>query len=613
MRTAKLSGLVNRFGHDTPRDPPTVTDADLLERFVAAHDEPAFAELVRRYGPLVFAVCRRVAGDHHLAEDAFQAVFVVLATKAATVRPTALPGWFHRVACNTALRARTMNDRRRRRETPTGHAPEPATAAPESADDLPAIIDEEIARLPDALRAAVVLCELEGCPRKAAAERLGVPEGTVSSRLAAARRALAARLRKRGVALGAAALAAALARQTTAGVPANLTRRTVAAATSPAPAASAVAVLSNGVLRLMFAQKLKVAVPVVALALGALAFALAGSPPPEAPAPKSPAVAFRVPPEVAPPPRFAARRPPKGPNRILLRRDNGLFWLDPDGKNEKELHGKKSDFQVSGAQLSPDGTRYAARVHKRQNPDDEPTASLYVRALDEKEPGTDLGTAPDLYVWSRDGTEIACTEIAEETPERSSDAAHYILNVRTKEKTPLKIPSDHLITGWSPDGKLFLTLQMNDKPAPFARLCLMNRDGSEHKVLTHEKRYTICGRLSPDGTHALCADMPLPTPEKGKKAPRLDLSVIDVTTGKTTEVRDVPLNADLLDFCWSPDGKQIAYMWRQRREGQNKEEVFKLETESHLIVCDPDGRNQKTVLSAKGTGYGVTLSELDWR
>src|SRR5882724_7875015 len=95
---AKLSELVNRFGPD-PTDESLTDDGELLARFVAARSEAAFAELVRRYGPLVFAVCRRVVCDRHLAEDAFQAVFIVLATKAASVRPaSALPAWLHTVA-----------------------------------------------------------------------------------------------------------------------------------------------------------------------------------------------------------------------------------------------------------------------------------------------------------------------------------------------------------------------------------------------------------------------------------------------------------------------------------------------------------------------------------
>ncbi|MBY0459842.1 MAG: sigma-70 family RNA polymerase sigma factor, partial [Gemmataceae bacterium] len=226
MPAAKLSGLVHRLG-GSPDD--ASADGELLRRFVAARDEDAFGELVRRYAPLVFAACRRVTGDHHLAEDAFQAVFVVLAAKAREVRADALPAFLHAVATRTALRARTMSDRRRQREQPVGTPPDAESPTPDAAEaaDLAQVVDEEVAGLPEGLRSAVVLCELEGHSRKDAAARLGVPEGTVSSRLASARKRLAERLRVRGVALGAAALSLALGARATARVPADLTARAV--------------------------------------------------------------------------------------------------------------------------------------------------------------------------------------------------------------------------------------------------------------------------------------------------------------------------------------------------------------------------------------------------
>jgi RNA polymerase sigma factor (sigma-70 family) len=280
MATAKLSDLVSRLERHLPAPAEADTpDADLLARFLAARDEQAFAIIVRRHGPTVFGVCRRVTGDHHLAEDAFQAVFVVLAAKAASVRPrSALAAWLYGVAYRTALRARTMSDRRRRhlaRSQETGDRGQnsDSSLSPDScllATELAAILDEEIARLPEHLRLAVVLCELEGHARKDAAARLGVPEGTLSSRLAAARKALAARLRKRGVALSAAGLSAALGQLASAGVPANLAERAVAAALTPGALPAPVAALSHGVLRVMFAQKLKTVS--AALALTAVLF-----------------------------------------------------------------------------------------------------------------------------------------------------------------------------------------------------------------------------------------------------------------------------------------------------------------------------------------------------
>ena len=161
MPTAKLNGLVSQLGRSAPDGVQAAGDGELLNRFIASRDEAAFAELVRRHGRLVFGVCRRVTGSHHLAEDAFQAVFVVLATKSAAVRPPGAVGaWLHGVAFRTAPRARTMADRRRRRETAVGTLPEAGAPSTPDVLDAVAMLDEEIARLPDRLRVPVVLCEL---------------------------------------------------------------------------------------------------------------------------------------------------------------------------------------------------------------------------------------------------------------------------------------------------------------------------------------------------------------------------------------------------------------------------------------------------------------------
>jgi RNA polymerase sigma factor (sigma-70 family) len=257
-------------------DPDDATDGQLIARFVQTRDEPAFRELVRRLGPMVLGVCRRVSGDAHLADDAFQAAFLVLARRAADVRPAeAVRGWLYGVAVRTAREARAVSARRRARETPVPILPDRPVKPTEPPDtEALRILDEEVAGLPDHLRAAVVLCELEGTSRKDAAARLGIPEGTVCSRLAKARKVLAARLRKRGVALSAAALA--VLGKAWASVPSRLVEATTALAVASAPVPSAVAVLTKGVYRTMFFQKLKIVMAggllAAALAAGALAY-----------------------------------------------------------------------------------------------------------------------------------------------------------------------------------------------------------------------------------------------------------------------------------------------------------------------------------------------------
>ena len=177
-----------------PAPDPAPADAPLLRAFEATRSEGAFEELVRRHGPMVLATCRRVLGNPDDAEDAFQAVFLVLARKASTVRGN-LAGWLYAVSVRTARGVRIMRERRRKHETRASARSESAVL-PESDHDLAAVIDEELARLPEHYREAVVLCELRGLSRKQAASELGIPEGTLSSRLAAARRKLAALLRR---------------------------------------------------------------------------------------------------------------------------------------------------------------------------------------------------------------------------------------------------------------------------------------------------------------------------------------------------------------------------------------------------------------------------------
>jgi RNA polymerase sigma factor (sigma-70 family) len=600
MKTAILSELAGRMRARTAAE--STTDAELLERFVADRDEQAFSTIVRRHGPQVLGLCRRVTGDHHLAEDAFQSVFVVLAAKASSVRPRAvLPAWLYGVAYRIALRARTMQDRRRRRETTVQTLPEAALPSADGAEtDLIAALDAEIAGLPESQRVPVVMCELEGRSRKEAAGDLGITEGTLSSRLARARKVLAVRLRRRGISLSAAGLTASLAQLAPARVREQLSTAVVAGAIGRSLPPAPVADLAQGALRVMLIQKLKN----VAFAAGLLVVALIVT---ERLVAAIPAVAVE---SVAPAPPGPAVQ--QAPNKVLLFRDGHLVLLNPDGSKERKLTKERLKF-YRDARLSPDGKQIAYLVLDQEGNVREAlagTQKLFVRSLDENGPGVDLQAECKMFAWSPDGTEIVCNQFSDGPKQQGTGHKHFIVDVKTKKQTPLDLPDGHFINDWSRDGKYFLTSSFvpNERQSPGSvRLKLMNRNGTENKTLTEEGQFCVDGRLSPDGKKVLYG---LLAKLKEGEEPKVDLSVLDIATGKSTVIPGSPPNGELLGFSWSPDSKRIAYTWR---EGGGKDPKEK-ETKSRLVVCDPDGRNAKTIATQAGNNpTEVTIGRVDWR
>lgn len=200
VSSSGLFGFLARLG----RPPASDSDADLLNRFVRFGDESAFTGIVRRHGPMVLAVCRRRLGQEPDAEDAFQAVFLTLARSAGSIgRGESLPGWLYRVAYLISLKAAGRRARHPTVALPAGEVPMPNPSIPTcEADDLKAVIDSELAGLSEKFRSAVVLCLIEGRTNVEAAGILGVPVGTIDSRLNTARKKLQAALTRRGVAVG---------------------------------------------------------------------------------------------------------------------------------------------------------------------------------------------------------------------------------------------------------------------------------------------------------------------------------------------------------------------------------------------------------------------------
>jgi RNA polymerase sigma factor (sigma-70 family) len=249
-----------------------LSDGQLLERFAGRRDEAAFAALVRRHGPLVLGVCRRVLHETADAEDAFQAVFLVLLRRARALnRERSLANYLYTVAYHTALRAKANAARRLRQERQVHDMPRAAPPAEDVWLDLRPVLDDELNRLPDKYRAPVVLCYLEGKTNEEAARLLGCPVGTVKGRLARARTLLRTRLSRRGVTLPAGLLGATLAERAMAAVPAALgeaafqTAMLAAAGNATAPAV----VLADGVLKALLVARFKAATAVL-LAAGTL-------------------------------------------------------------------------------------------------------------------------------------------------------------------------------------------------------------------------------------------------------------------------------------------------------------------------------------------------------
>jgi RNA polymerase sigma factor (sigma-70 family) len=418
-----LRGLAGTAGPDAE------SDGGLLARFVAGRDEAAFTSLLHRHGPMVWHVCRRVLGDADDTEDAFQATFLLLASKAAAIRRReSVGGWLYRTAYRIAARARAVRARRQALE----HAA-PPPAPRENLDlawrELQAVLDEEVGRLPDRYRAPLLLCYLQGLTHEAAAARLGCPVGTVRSRLARARDRLRARLTRRGLALSATAFAAVVAAgDAPAAVPAGLAEATRCTALVGGAASADVLALARGVCRAVFFPRF-VAAALVVLVVGLAGAAFAASlqalkagrpgatPPADPPKADNPPVPQRKP--------EAPKPGPVAKERLTLTGHEEMVWAaaySPDGKTlatASGLYNRPGEIIFWDTVTGKERARAAAEKGIRSlafSPDGKSlaTADYYTNTVKLRDPASgevrlsiETGRANNAVAFSPDGKTLA--------------------------------------------------------------------------------------------------------------------------------------------------------------------------------------------------------------
>jgi RNA polymerase sigma factor (sigma-70 family) len=264
-----LSQLIHRIAESQRCE--KLSDRDLLRSFVERSDETAFTTLVRRHGSMVLGLCRRILGNLHSAEDAFQATFLVLSRKAASLGThESLANWLYSVAYRIAHKARVTEVRRRKHEERVSHMPVPDPLLQLTIQEGYEILDTELARMPDKFRAPLVLCYLQDLSRDEAARQLGWSLSTLKSRLEQAREQLRTRLAARGLPL-AVTLLAALVSEGSAKASSRLVSTTVQGAVNLGTNAAMnsvisaeVAALTKGALKSMYPIKMKLAATMLA-------------------------------------------------------------------------------------------------------------------------------------------------------------------------------------------------------------------------------------------------------------------------------------------------------------------------------------------------------------
>jgi RNA polymerase sigma factor (sigma-70 family) len=602
-------------------DGAELTDGQLLEDYLSRRDEAALAALVRRHGPMVWGTCRRVLHNYHDAEDAFQATFLVLVRKAASIASRELvANWLYGVAHQTALKARATAAKRKERERQVTEMPEPAVPRPDPGRDLQSLLDEELSRLPDKYRAVIVLCDLEGKTRKETAQQLDCPEGTVAGRLARARIMLAKRLTQRGVAVSGGVLAAMLLQQgVSAGVPESVLSSTIRAAScfsaGQVAATEAISVqvtaLTEGVLKAMLMSKLvmkSILAFVVAIAVGVGIYAGTGQPATPAKAEEKkaagkPAQEEKVAQWDDPLPAGSTMR--LGTSRFRQGVSIVSMAVSADGKKAFVCNGTRffgsirafdltsgralftlKNVEAGAIALSPDGwtlvTKQELHLHIRDS-----RTGQELRTIDS--PKKDQWS--DVLVFTPDGKAIATTSAGKVFHLIDFESGKWIRDF--SHDNPESVLGNGFLSvlgiAFSPDGKRMANGSFdNEKGNYFARLWDV-KTGKELRRFMHGKRsYGIPSlAFSPDAKTLATRS------HDGR------LRLFDVDTGK--ERKTFPTNGGGRkpgSVAFAPDGKTVAAAGDSIRlyDATTGEERLRIDRSAHHLHFREQGKTLTAVV-----------------
>lgn len=608
----------------------TANDGDLVARFAETRDADAFAQLVERHGRMVHAVCRRITRHRQDAEDAFQAAFLVLARKAATVRPPgAVAGWLFGVAVNSAREARKRAARRAVREFPMAAVPETGRCEPDWAFERREAVAEAVAKLPEAYRSLVVACDLQGESQSAAARRLGVPVGTVYSRLSTARRLLAKRLRNRGIdAAASVAILAAFAADAVALPP-----------VSDCPS-SRVTELTEAVMKSRFPIPWK---PALCSLLAGIAIALGGETPRPLPTPA--AVSTRV---AAPMPRAADA------SRLLLGFGGHVRFLKADGSEVDRLTGEQAvkagaDMHLHTATLSvstnegfkfkvedtfgpcgraaPDGRLPILTQNGLclLTPGQPPTIAM-VKPAGSRTGLFASGETPEIVAWSADGKKAMTRSM------RMSWFGDVIYDhleidmVAGTTKRPI-LPKMGKFVDWFADGTLLIIreersglregfrvkkqaierVSADGKSIETIATCTVDEDPVKPKEWISE------AALSPDGKQVACLFTVVnPAKDENSDSP-VSLKVVVLAAEKGARAKvlfEKQAVAVPHAVRWSPDGTRIGFLYTLPENA--KAESY----EWRIGVAQADGSGEKDVIAVKQSDSKTPLAKttiFDWR